>query len=143
MRQRVNAQESTKKRLGGDKKKSIEKVEAVTTEGKQTTEEGRIEAETVKSEMPDNAMLGSVVGLNDLVMGKSKTSALDAQKMYNNGQPLLFKDTKGKFYVVYNTDGSFAGKKLSIYAGKNFGIVGRVKSINGVRVLIAERFIKG
>ena len=140
------AQEATKKRLGGSKtsEPTVEKVESVEGTVKKTLEKKTNDAKTaVSNAIPDNALVGSIVCLNDLVMGNKTTSAANAQKMYERGQPLLFKDVSGKVYVVYNTDGSFAGKKLAKLAGTHFGIIGTVKSINGVRVLIAERYIKG
>lgn len=86
---------------------------------------------------------GYVASLNDLNMGgDGKVTAAQAQNLLDKGQLLVLKATNGHIYMVYNTDGSFAGKKLSKLAGGDIGIVGKLKSIHGVRVILAAKYIQ-
>ena len=82
---------------------------------------------------------GRVVSLNSVVTGgNGKVSKNEAVKIANMGHPLVFM-VGSKIYLVYNTDGSFAGKKLANFAHKSkVGIVGKVKRVKGVNVIIAE-----
>ena len=44
-----------------------------------------------------------------------------------------------KIYFVYNSDGTFAGKKLAKYANnKKVGIVGKAKTVSGINIIIAD-----
>lgn len=80
---------------------------------------------------------GTVVSLNDIVMGgKGIVSKDEAKKLAENGNAIVFKSGK-KIYFVYNEDGTFAGKKLANYAeSTSVGIVGKTKTVNGINIII-------
>jgi len=87
--------------------------------------------------------VGQVVTLNDVITGSftewtKETAVAAAEK----GVPfvlLVGKGTRAKIYFVFNEDGTFAGKKLAKYAfNKKVGILGKVKTKNGIKTIIAE-----
>ena len=82
---------------------------------------------------------GQVVSFNDLVMGgKGKITKEQAEKLAENGNPVVFK-SGNTIYFVYNEDGSFAGKKLAKYANnEKVGIIGKTKKVSGLNVIIAS-----
>jgi hypothetical protein len=73
--------------------------------------------------------------------GDGSVTAADAEQLVANGSPLGFMEGTGKkgvIHIVFNMDGSFAGKKLAKYAGKNIAITGKKKTINGVKFIVLE-----
>jgi hypothetical protein len=99
---------------------------------------------TVYSAPPAKPMKGQVASLNDLVLGGTgKVDKAKAMELAEKGSPIVFITGKGKtakVYFVYNEDGSFAGKNLAKFAANEFiGIVGKVKKVNGLNILIAEK----
>lgn len=87
---------------------------------------------------------GKVVSLNEIMIGLNGDVSKDkAKSLAEHAQPIMFLGDNGNIYVVYNSDGSYAAKKLAEHAGAaKIGIKGKIKSVNGVPVIIASRFIK-
>jgi len=93
---------------------------------------------------PSKPMKGYVASLNDMVTGGTgKIDKAKATELAEKGNPIVFVTGKGKsakIYFVYNEDGTFAGKNLAKFAANEFiGIVGKVKKVNGLNILIAEK----
>lgn len=81
---------------------------------------------------------GDVACLNQLVVkGSSELTAEEAASKAEKGQPIGI-ITGGKFYFVFNTDGSYAGKILAKFAGKKVGIVGKKRTSNGMSFIMAD-----
>ena len=83
---------------------------------------------------------GQIVSLSGLVLGNGAVNKAEAQSMVEKAVPLMFKADAGSVCMVYNADGSYAGKKLAKYASnKKIGIIGNVKTVNGIKIIIAEK----
>lgn len=106
---------------------------------------GVLQAESKKA-APKKApkpTVGKVISLSEVGTGNfttwTKQTADDAAA---KGTPFVLMVGEGKkaaIYFVYNEDGSFAGKKLAKYAfNKKVGIVGKVQTKFGLKVLVAE-----
>ncbi len=84
---------------------------------------------------------GKVMLLMDAIQGKT-TSAEEFKKMVEIGQPVVFVTGKGKsakVHFVVNSDGSYGGKKLSNYYGKEkVTISGKKETRNGLSVIYAD-----
>lgn len=118
-------------------------------QGMPTKQKTEVKSDTKKEEtksdskkLPKNALKGTVVSLKSLAMsGDGSVTAADAEQLVNNGSPLAFMQgfgSKGIIYIVFNMDGSFAGKKLAKYAGKKIYITGKKKTVNGVKFIVLE-----
>ncbi|MCX6146857.1 MAG: hypothetical protein NTW25_06345 [Candidatus Kapabacteria bacterium] len=83
--------------------------------------------------------IGQVADLYSFSQGKSeKLTVESAKKMLELGAPIVFVANK-KVYFVYNSDGSYSGKKLSALAGKDkVTVTGKSVSKNGVNVIYAD-----
>lgn len=86
---------------------------------------------------------GRVVLVNSLVTGGDGSVTMDkANALAEKGQPLAFlvgKGKKAKLYFVFNTDGTYASKRLAANAEKaDLVIKGKVKTVNGLNILTAE-----
>lgn len=110
------------------------------TEVKSETQQAETKSQSQK--IPKDAIKGTVVSLKSFAMsGDGSVTAADAEQLVNSGSPLAFMQGLGKkgiIYIVFNMDGSFAGKKLAKYAGKNIYITGKKKTINGVKFIVLE-----
>ena len=85
-------------------------------------------------------IIGKIVSLSGLVHGDGTVNKAEAIKLVDKAVPLMFKADAGTVCMVYNTDGSYAGKKLAKYASnKKIGIIGQVKTVNGVKIIIADK----
>lgn len=84
---------------------------------------------------------GTVMLLMDAIQGK-KASAEEFKKMVEIGQPVVFVTGKGKaakVHFVVNSDGSYGGKKLSNYYGKDkVTVTGKTETKNGLSVIYAD-----
>jgi hypothetical protein len=101
-------------------------------------------AEVKPSGLADNTykppIMGKIVSLSGLVHGDGTVNKAEAAKMVEKAIPLMFKADAGSVCMVYNADGSYAGKKLVKYASnKKIGIIGQVKTVNGVKIIIADK----
>lgn len=83
---------------------------------------------------------GYVTKLQGVAMGKTDAlSADDAKASFKTGETLVFY-SGGKAYLVYNTDGSMANKNLAKNAGNDLTISGKMMSVKGINVILAEKF---
>lgn len=118
----------------------------------ETGEETEVETETAGSEptaapaktnFNKTPLEGMVVSFSDLVMGGSgKVNPVKAKKLANKGYPIVVKTGNGRIYWVYNSDGTFAGKKLARYAGNDVSVYGKAKRVDNLNVIIASRITK-
>ncbi len=91
---------------------------------------------------PNVPIEGTVVSLYGLVTsGKMEVNKAEAIDLVNRDQLLGFKDSKGTIWIVYNTDGSYAGKNLARHADGKLGIKGKKRNIKGANILIADEMI--
>lgn len=85
--------------------------------------------------------VGTVMLLMDAIQGK-KASAEEFKKMVEIGQPVVFVTGKGKatkVHFVVNSDGSYGGKKLSNYYGKEkVTVTGKTATKSGLSVIYAD-----
>ncbi len=85
---------------------------------------------------------GEVVSLKALVSeSEASINEGQARSLVNDGQPLLFRDKNGNIYWVYNVYGKIPYEKMISYAGKQFSIVGDVREVNGVKVIVASKYV--
>ncbi len=136
--------------LGGAEKKQEAvkevKLQAGNT-GKVSLKAAKVQTEETKKTATqaantDFTLTGKVVSLNGMIVGgNAEVSAKDAASLFERAQPLVLKADNGKVYWVFNTDGSYAGKNLAKKAGSKIGIIGKVKAINGLRVIIAAKIV--
>lgn len=98
----------------------------------------------ITSSKSDYKYVGHVCELAKEMQGRDGKLTKDkAMKVFAKAQPLVLKTEKGKIYFVFNTDGSYAGKKLAAYAGPSLlGINGKLKKVNGMSIIIAEKMDK-
>ena len=81
-----------------------------------------------------------LASLNEIAAGNSgEISVSKAGNAYDKGQVLGFK-SGDQIYIVYNEDGTFAGKRLHSYIGKTLKISGEIKKFDELVVLIAYSF---
>ncbi len=83
--------------------------------------------------------VGKVAGLYSFAQGKTEKLTVDeAKKMVELGSPVVLVANK-KVYFVYNSDGSFSGKKLAALAGKEkITVTGKSQSKNGINIIYAD-----
>lgn len=116
--------------------------EEIVAEGEMKTEATEETTES-KPAVSKGEWTGYVVHFGDAVKGKTAPiSKAKAEKMTKRGHVLAFMTGKD-FYLVVNTDGSYASKYLLAYAGtENLTIKGKMKSFQGMKYIIAEKFEK-
>ena len=132
-------EEATKKKLDFSQKKKEDKSSVKKVTPQQPKKKDPVLELKPGSKKP---IPGEVVSLNALVGDEDgNVSESQAQSLVNRGQPLLFRDQNGNIYWVYNVYGEIPYQKLISYAGKKFSIVGDVKDVNGVKVLIASKYV--
>lgn len=107
--------------------------------------------EEVKKEEPKKApasgdystqpMNAFVVALNDVAAGKDgKVSKSEAQSLLTRNQLLAVKnEDNGNVYLVYHSNGTYAGKDLANMADVKIGILGKAKKVKGVNVIMADK----
>ena len=86
-------------------------------------------------------MKGKIVSLEDVIKSKKDLQLTKdkAKELRELGVPLVFQYNK-KIYFVQHEDGAFAFNKLADYAhNKNIGIVGKIKTVNGINVIIMSK----
>jgi hypothetical protein len=91
-----------------------------------------------------SVLSGRIVSLNNIVTGSKTALTRDqAEKMNDEGQPLVFQEgsgSTGNIYFVYNDDGTYAGSKLMDFVDKKgVTITGRALTQNDVRMIIIEK----
>lgn len=96
---------------------------------------------TSSNDFSTQPMNAYVVSLNEVAAGKdgkvSKSTALD---LLSKNQILAVKNKdNGNVYLVYHSNGTFAGKDLANMADVEIGILGKAKKVNGVNVIMAEK----
>lgn len=85
-------------------------------------------------------VIGKIVSLSGLVLGNGTVNSKKASKMLEKAVPLMFMPDVGGVCMVYTADGNYAGKQLVKYASsKKIGITGKVKTVNGVKIIIADK----
>lgn len=84
-----------------------------------------------------NMMKGKVMSLAGYVSGKMADGSFK-----DNDQPLVLVTGQGKssrIYFIYNSDGTFAGKKLMAFTpNKMVNVSGKTKTVNGLNVIYAD-----
>lgn len=95
-------------------------------------------AAPVSSDYSKKPLQGTVVSLNDIVMGgNGKINKQAAQSLVASGNFVVLKAVDGNIYFVYNEDGTFASKRLAGYANnEKVGLLGKAKTIDGINVFI-------
>ncbi len=101
--------------------------------------------DNVKKEMPKAPadfkadFVGHVVSIEKLLLdGSGKIDSKTAEKIMVYGKPIAF-FSKGNVYIVYTAGGNYAGKKLAALAdAPKVGIAGSVKTIKGLKYIIAN-----
>lgn len=87
---------------------------------------------------PENPLVGEVVDIAQLLTGgEGKVNREQALQLVERGQPIGVL-AGNVLYLVYNPDGSYAGKKLARFANAPVGIVGRIHRRGGWSVIIAD-----
>lgn len=85
---------------------------------------------------------GKVVSINKIVVGQDASiDKAKATTLFEKSQPLgLMVGTgkKAKLYVVFNSDGTYAGKKMAELADGEITIKGKTKTMQGLQVIIAD-----
>jgi|GEM_PF-1252898 hypothetical protein len=126
--------------------KTTDKKEAPKTTDKKPVEKKATDKKTDKAadKKLGKPLTGTVVSLSEWLIGKSgKLSKADAQKFQDSGSPLVLLVGKGKsakVYFVFNTDGSFAGKKLVNYAeNATVNVYGKKKTTGGMNIVYMEK----
>lgn len=100
--------------------------------------EGGEKASTTAAGTKEDPLKVRVVSLRDIVVSKpGLVNSTEATELIGKGQ-LLGVKTGNKVYMVYNTDGSYAGKILAKFADKEIGIVGKMKVVKGINVIVAD-----
>jgi hypothetical protein len=101
----------------------------------------KTDAAPAKTAVTKGEWTGYVVHFADAVKGKNKAISKEkAAKLASKGHVLAFMTGKD-FYLVFNTDGSFASKKLLAYAGtKDLKISGKIKTFQGMKYIIADKY---
>lgn len=85
---------------------------------------------------------GKVVSINKIVVGQE--AGIDKAKattLFEKSQPLgLMVGTgkKAKLYLVYNSDGSYAGKKMAELADGEVVVKGKTKTVQGLQIIISD-----
>lgn len=137
----ANAQEPAKKTLGTTPAKTEKKVETKKDDAKKTlpakTEAPKAaKADAKKAVKP---VKGTIVSISNLAMGGTgKVTKDQAEKLVANGEPFALK-VGAKIYFVLNSDGTYAGKKISKFAHNKFvGIIGKTKTAGGLNVIIMD-----
>ncbi len=138
---------------GGDKKadtpepQTVEEAVTETTEQEVTevTEEQVAEEQAVEqkeAEVKDYSktpLKGKVVSITKMVAGGNPDlSPVSASKEVEKGWPVGLL-SGGKIFIIYNTDGSFAGKKLAKKAGREVSVYGKFKKVQGMNVIISSK----
>ncbi len=99
----------------------------------------------VKKEMPKAPanfkadFEGHVVSIEKLLLdGKGKIDSKTAESILPYGKPIGFL-ANGKVYIVYTSGGNYAGNKLAAMAdASKIGIAGKVKTVKGLNIIIAN-----
>ncbi len=89
-----------------------------------------------KIDMTNSPLTGTIVSINEMASGNSgalKASA--AGNAYDKNDVLAFK-SGDQVYIVYNEDGTYAGKRLHKLIGKTLKIKGEIKKIDDLQILI-------
>ena len=120
------AQEATTAKKG-------KKVETV--ENKDT----KAPAKAVKGAKPT---IGTVVNVMEYLAGSNGTlNKVKALELVKKGQPLgllVGKGKSAKLYFIANSDGTIASEKLANKADGNVGVVGKIVTNGGIKMIIAE-----
>ncbi len=101
--------------------------------------------ENVKKEMPKAPanfkadFEGHVVSIEKLLVdGNGKIDSKTAEAILPYGKPIGFL-ANGKVYIVYTSGGNYAGNKLAAMAdASKIGIAGKVKTVKGLNIIIAN-----
>lgn len=124
----------------------IETADTVVKEVEEKVEEIKEEVKKeIKKSTPgdfsSNPMMAYVVALNEVAAGKDgKVSKSDAQSLLTKNQLLAVKsEDNGNVYLVYHSNGNYAGKDLANMADVKIGILGKVMKVKGVNVIMADK----
>ncbi len=83
--------------------------------------------------------VGQVVSVEKLILsGDGKVNTKTAKELLTYGKPIGFL-SNGTVYFIYDAGGNFAGNKLAVVAdAAKVGIAGKVKTIKGLKYIIAN-----
>lgn len=104
--------------------------------------EDKVEKAVKRNDYTSSPMPCFVVSLNEVAAGREgRVSKSDAQALINNGQILGVKNTAtGEVYMVYHSNGMFAGSDLVNMAEiEKIGILGTAKLVKGVNIIMADK----
>ena len=95
---------------------------------------------SAKKAMPEFS--GKIISLNDLIMvDNGDVTPEKAAELANSGQPLVFMNTDGRVYFLYDKDGKFMSKELAEYAGKNVSVTGTDEIVDGIIILTVKKIV--
>lgn len=91
--------------------------------------------------------VGKIVSINKIIVGQdASVDKAKATTLFEKSQPLglqVGEGKKAKLYVVFNSDGTYAGKKLAELADGKVAVKGKTKSVQGLQVIIADGISQG
>ena len=131
----MSAQEAKKTKMAVPAKPAVEQ--------KKDAPKAAATKENKKDKKAGKAIKGTLASICDIRDGKDvKLSTDEAGKLIEKGTPLVLKVGTGKkatIYFILNSDGTYAAKNMSKYAGKTISVTGKTMKSNGMNFIVASQ----
>jgi gas vesicle protein len=123
---------------------TAEMAEEVAEDVKDAADEAEKEVKKAvnRNDYTSTPMPAKVVNLNEIAAGRDgNISKSQAESLVANGQLLAVRNLENdKVYLVYHSNGMYAGKDLVNMAEvERIGILGKAKTVKGVNVIMADK----